>query len=151
MKDTDPFGIKDAADRILLSAIDEDTILSIVYRNKGEINLLEILKDERIPLQKRGLLNVPLLLLKDKGYLKTNGVIYRITLKGKILLLYNYKGWGAIAAILSLVAIFISVYPHSSNPPKNLPHEDIKPQIGNSKIHTERYDTVTSSNKRLIH
>jgi hypothetical protein len=144
MKDTDPFGIKDAADRILLSSIDEDTILSIVYRNKGEINLLEILKDERIPLQKRGLLNVPLLLLKDKGYLKTNGVIYRITLKGKILLLYNYKGWGAIAAILSLIAIFISVYPHSSDPSKNLPRQDIKPRIENMKIQVKPRDTINT-------
>lgn len=144
MKDTDPFGIKDVADRILLSAIDEDTILSIVHRNKGQINLLEILKDERIPLQKRGLLNVPLLLLKDKGYLKTNGVIYRITPKGKMLLLYNYKGWGAIGVFLAIVSIFISFYLSGSSPSKKLPQQDTKPRIENVKMQLKPRDTINT-------
>lgn len=129
----------DNHDKLKLIEVTEDSLLDIVATSKGPFEPLPIIKDENIPLRNRAKVMATLMLLKNKGLVKSDdlGLKYTITMKAKLERLYAYKGWTAIgvfvATIAGIISYFAWVHPITTDGSKSPPRDTIA-QKQNSQI-----------------
>lgn len=117
----------DNHDKLKLIEVTEDSLLDIVATSTSPFEPLPIIRDEEINVRNRGKIMATLMILKNKGKVKSDefGLKWTITWKGRLDRLYRYKGWAAVTALIALATILIGYFawvhpftPDESKPPE---------------------------------